>query len=133
MAISCAIELQHLLATEYATLFFMTGNMTQDYLESWFGVMRAKGGCNVHPTGLEFLERVGRWLKEKFLKDKLFDIEALKEALPGRPTEIVDHCEEVVDEDTVSLDHQFEDSETHIARHEGIVWIAGNLNLKNRF
>jgi hypothetical protein len=33
--------------------------------------MRAKGGCNVHPTGLEFVKIVGRFCKEKFLRDSL--------------------------------------------------------------
>jgi hypothetical protein len=127
MAINCAIQLQEDLANQFDSPYLMTGNICQCFLESFFGVMRAKGGCNIHPTGMEFLERVGRFCKEKFLKDPNFDIEALKAALPERPPQISDDCD---DEDTIppSLDEQlpYEDSQSNMASQEGIFWIAGN-------
>jgi hypothetical protein len=128
MAITAAIKLQEILATQHDTPWLMTSNICQCYLESWFGVIRGKGGCNVHPTGLDFLGRVGRWLKEKILKDDHFDIEALKNDLPGRfdrlfdPPEVIDDAELPIDE----VD-SYEDSGTALAHSEGIFWIAGKL------
>jgi hypothetical protein len=126
MAITAAIKLQEILANDHDTPYLMTSNICQCYLESWFGVMRGMGGSNDHPTALDFLGRAGRWLKQSFLKDDDFDIEAMKNALPGRyerlfdPPEIVDATELPIDE-VVS----YEDSGTSLARSEGIFWIAG--------
>jgi hypothetical protein len=135
MAITAAIKLQEILANDHDTPYLMTSNMCQCYLESWFGVMRGMGGSNVHPTALDFLGRVGRWLKEKFLKDDNFDIEAMKNALPGRFERLFDPPEVVTDPNDTQLPRdldcgvQYEDSETHLAQSEGIFWIAGKLEL----
>jgi hypothetical protein len=54
--------------------------------------MRAKVGCDVHPTGLEILERVGRFCKEKFLKDSKFD--NVKFWTSERPLQVIDDFDE---------------------------------------
>ena len=60
--------------------FLQTERTTQDHLERLFSTFRGLGGmfC-LHPTALQFLQRLGQYLKIKFLKDKhvsqrLFDI-----------------------------------------------------------
>jgi hypothetical protein len=128
MAITAAIKLQEILANDHDTPYLMTSNMCQCYLESWFGVMRGMGGSNVHPTALDFSGRVGRWLKEKMLKDDSLDIEALKKALPGRYDQLFDPPE-VVDGSEFPLDEglPYEDAGSTLAQTEGIFWIAGKL------
>jgi hypothetical protein len=127
MAITAAIKLQEILATQHDTPWLMTSNICQCYLESWFGVIRGKGGSNVHPTALDFLGRAGRYLKEIFLKDDKFDVEAMKKDLPGRYERIFDPPE-MVDATELPIDDgipPYEDSDTSLARSEGIFWIAG--------
>ena len=81
IAIKCAIELQKMLAEIHGIPNLMTENITQDFLESFFSVIRAMMWANNNPTALMFLQRLKYYVTEKILEDDDFDIFTLKEIL----------------------------------------------------
>ena len=81
IAIKCAIQLQKTLAENHGIPNLMTENCTQDFLESFFSVIRAMMWANNNPTALMFLQRVKYYVTEKILEDDDFDIFTLKEIL----------------------------------------------------
>ena len=80
-AIKCAIELQKDLATNYNKPLLCTSSITQDFLESFFSVIRSMGGANTNPDTFMFLQRVKQYVTQKILEDEDFDIFSLKEKL----------------------------------------------------
>ena len=77
MAIKVALQLNQYLKTNFGLPYLLTSRITQDYLESFFGVIRQMSARYVRPTPLEFNYRVANWLKEKFLEQPDFDIFSL--------------------------------------------------------
>ena len=80
IAIKCATGLQQTLAG-FGVPNLMTENHTQDFLESFFSVIKAMMWANNSPTALMFLQRVKYYVTQKLLEDDDFDIFSLKEML----------------------------------------------------
>ena len=78
IAIKVAIQLQKLLAEHYNSPTLTTASITQDFLESFFSIIRAMGGANTNPDTFMFLQRVKHYITQKILEDDIFDIFCLK-------------------------------------------------------
>ena len=77
--IQAARHLQHDLATIYNQPLLLTAWTTQDYLERIFGIIRGLGGgFNLHPTDLQYHQRLGQWVKQLCLEKKEFDLVSRK-------------------------------------------------------
>ena len=81
IAIKCAKELQKFLADNHCHPRFLTGSIVQDFLESFFGVIRGMGGVNTNPDTFMFLNRVKFYITQKILEDGNFDIFSLRKKL----------------------------------------------------
>ena len=81
IAINCAIQLQRYLATYRNITHLTTSSITQDFLESFFSIIRAMGGANNNPDTFMFLQRVKNYVIQKVLEDEDFDIFSMKEKL----------------------------------------------------
>lgn len=81
IAIKCAIGLQEMMATKFNVPSLMTANHTQDFLESFFGVIKGMMAANNSPTAVMFLQRCKYYITQKILEDDDFDIFSLKETL----------------------------------------------------
>ena len=77
----CAKGLQQYLAENHSRPHFLTNSIIQDFLESFFGVIRAMGGANNNPDTIQFLQRVKHYITQKILEDESFDIFSMQEAL----------------------------------------------------
>ena len=69
IAIKAAIGLQADLARDYNIPTFQTSHMTQDFLESFFSVIRGMGSANNNPDTFLFLHRVKAYITQKILED----------------------------------------------------------------
>ena len=81
IAMECAKGLQEYLAENHSHPHFLTNGIIQDFLESFFGVIRAMGGANNNPDTIQFLQRVKHYITQKILEDESFDIFSMQEAL----------------------------------------------------
>ena len=81
IAKKAAVELQQYLAENGNQAKLLTGSIVQDFLESFFGVVRAMGGSNTNPDTFMFLQRIKFYIVQKILEDDNFDIFTLKETL----------------------------------------------------
>ena len=81
IAIKCAIGLQKMMATKFNVPSLLTANHTQDFLESFFSVIRGMMAANNNPTAVMFLQRCKYYITQKILEDDDFDIFSLKETL----------------------------------------------------
>ena len=81
IAMECAKGLQEYLAENHSHPHFLTNSIIQDFLESFFGVIRAMGGANNNPDTIQFLQRVKHYITQKILEDESFDIFSMQEAL----------------------------------------------------
>ena len=71
ITISAVIHLHQDLRDLYGEPYLLTERTTQDHLERLFSTIRGLGGmfC-LHPTALQFLQRIGQYWKIKLLKDR---------------------------------------------------------------
>ena len=71
ISISAIIQLHKDLSDNHGEPFLQTERTTQDHLERLFSTIRGLGGmfC-LHPTALQFLQRLGQYFKIKLLKDR---------------------------------------------------------------
>ena len=81
IAIKCAIGLQETIKAKFNIPNLMTENHTQDFLEAFFGVIRAMMAANNNPTAAMFLQRCKYYITQMMLEDENFDIFSLKEKL----------------------------------------------------
>ena len=69
IAIRSTIAIQKLMDEHYATPYLKTSSTTQDFLESFFSVIRDMGGSNNNPDTFMFLQRVKFYVTQKVLED----------------------------------------------------------------
>ena len=81
IAMECAKQLQQYLAQNHNIDTLTLSSIIQDFLESFFGVIRGMGGANNNPDTFMFLQRVKHYVTQKLLEDDDFDIFSIKEKL----------------------------------------------------
>ena len=65
----------------YNVPYVLLSKLTQDWIESYFGVMRGMNGPSDNPSPLELLYRIRKDLIMRFLEDQDFDLAAMKREL----------------------------------------------------
>ena len=94
LLIKCIQHIHHDLETIYNQPLLLTAWLTQDYLERIFGILRGLGGgFNLHPTTLQYFQRLGQWVKQLCLKNKEYNLASRRSEFEIIRMEDVEQCE----------------------------------------